>query len=204
VKEYDDVASAVNSETQPFISDNATGTSSEVIRAAERFGLIGAAGELATEARITGWTEGEALMSAKICFKAWLAARGDGGPADIEASIARLNACIEAHGSSRFQRRDEEKVVDRLGFVRQIGERYEFLFLPEKFKREICPGVDPAVVAKALYDRGMLRRQAPHWTIHTSLPGLGKTRVYCVVLTEGGSVPSPHSVDSLGDTLLTV
>ena len=51
----------------------------EVRRAADRFGVIAAAGELATIWNLTGWTEGEALEVAKRCFTEWLSERGTSG-----------------------------------------------------------------------------------------------------------------------------
>lgn len=47
-------------------------SSGEIYRVAERFAVVGAAGEVATEARITGWRPGAALESAKGCFAHWL------------------------------------------------------------------------------------------------------------------------------------
>lgn len=45
--------------------------SGQVHRAAKRFALIAAAGELATEAGITGWAKHDALRAAGQCFKLW-------------------------------------------------------------------------------------------------------------------------------------
>jgi putative DNA primase/helicase len=50
----------------------------QVERVGARFALVGAAGELATAAGLTGWPVGEAERAARECFNAWLAARGDG------------------------------------------------------------------------------------------------------------------------------
>jgi putative DNA primase/helicase len=40
-------------------------------RAARRFALVALAGELAREAGIIGWPEGEALKAALACFEQW-------------------------------------------------------------------------------------------------------------------------------------
>src|SRR5262249_17524096 len=47
------------------------GASGQVSRVAQRFGLIGTAGELATAATITGWPQGAALEAAARCFQDW-------------------------------------------------------------------------------------------------------------------------------------
>lgn len=54
-------------------------SSGQVERVGARFALVGAAGELATEAGLTGWPEGESEMAATACFNAWLIARGGKG-----------------------------------------------------------------------------------------------------------------------------
>ena len=41
-------------------------------RAAKRFGLIAAAGELAIALEILPWEEGTALKAATACFEAWI------------------------------------------------------------------------------------------------------------------------------------
>jgi uncharacterized protein (DUF927 family) len=61
--------------------------SGEVSRAAQRFALIGAAGELATDACITGWEPGEATDAAARCLKSWIAGRGTTGAGDSEAAV---------------------------------------------------------------------------------------------------------------------
>ena len=53
--------------------------SGEVSRAALRFALIAAAGELATEWGLTGWQRGEACQAAARCFHEWVRARGTKG-----------------------------------------------------------------------------------------------------------------------------
>ncbi|MFT3792002.1 MAG: DUF927 domain-containing protein [Rudaea sp.] len=47
----------------------------QVRRVAQRFALIGAAGELATDQGLTGWKSGEAELAAYVCFRSWLKAR---------------------------------------------------------------------------------------------------------------------------------
>lgn len=53
----------------------------QVARVAKRFALIGAAGEMATTAGITGWPDGTAFEAAHRCFQDWLEARVNGAKA---------------------------------------------------------------------------------------------------------------------------
>lgn len=71
-------------------------------RAALRFALIAAAGEIATVWGITGWASGEAIQAADTCFKAWLTQRGGTGNAEERAMLAQVQRFFELHGESRF------------------------------------------------------------------------------------------------------
>lgn len=63
--------------TDKFISGHVkSGASGQVFRAADRFALIAAAGELATSFGITGWQTGDAEQAAGVCFDAWVDRRG--------------------------------------------------------------------------------------------------------------------------------
>ena len=159
----------------------------EVSRAAQRFSLIGAAGELATAAGITGWSAGESTDGAARCFKSWLDNRGTTGGADLDAAIRQIRRFLEANGASRFQtlvkpgvEPPNERVVNRAGFRRRRDDETEYLVLPESFKKEVCAGFDYRAVLKELDARGFLVRTPPDFTIKPRLPELGTVRVYCV------------------------
>ena len=165
----------------------------EVIRAATRFALIAAAGELATQWGLTGWQPGEPIRAAKQCLTEWIAARGTVGNSDLEVGISQVRAFIAKHGASRFQRLVKktsgemfadgaELVRDRAGFYRtnSATEETEFLILMDTFRNEVCAGQEWQSIARFLYDRGLLIRDGDNLTINPRLPGLGKTRVYCV------------------------
>lgn len=104
------------------------GASGQVARVAARFALVGAAGELATEAGLTGWPVGESEQGAKRCFDAWLAARGGAGNGEITAMLRQVRGFFEAHGEGRFtwwhRAADDHnaKTLQRAGFRRMVGE----------------------------------------------------------------------------------
>lgn len=168
------------------------GVAGEVCRAAQRFAVIAAAGELATGARITGWEPGEATEAAVRCFKSWIEARGTTGAGDVEAAINQVRRFIGAHGASRFQstkaRYDREgvliheRIIDRAGFRvdGEDGEVSEYLILPEVFRGEVCDGFNYLAVARALLKQGHLDCEPPHLTKKPRLPELGLTRVYAI------------------------
>ena len=75
----------------------------QVARVAARFGLITAAGEVATAFGILPWPSGEATRSAARCFRDWLGERGGIEPAEVREGIAAVRRYIELHGASRFE-----------------------------------------------------------------------------------------------------
>jgi putative DNA primase/helicase len=85
--------------TEKHLADDAGGQAN---RAALRFALIAAAGEIATVWGITGWASGEAIQAADTCFKAWLTQRGGTGNAEERAMLAQVQRFFELHGESRF------------------------------------------------------------------------------------------------------
>ena len=79
-----------------------TDAGGQAYRAALRFALIAAAGEIATVWGVTGWASGEAIKAADSCFKAWLMQRGGTGNAEDRAMLAQVQRFFELHGESRF------------------------------------------------------------------------------------------------------
>ena len=78
------------------------GASGQVQRVGARFALVGVAGELATEAGLTGWPAGESARGARACFDAWLAARGGAGNGEVVAMLRAVRRFLETHGDGRF------------------------------------------------------------------------------------------------------
>lgn len=160
--------------------------SGEVHRAADRFALVGVAGELATRWGITGWNKKEALRAATRCFKEWVAANGPGGSANVEAAIGRVRQLVES-GESRFMPLGDDARVGvtfpyLAGFIRadRRNARREFLIFRSAFKK-VCGEVSPQAVARELERRGHLRRARPHYTVKERLPGFANPiRVFCV------------------------
>ena len=159
----------------------------EIRRAAHRFALIGAAGELATRWRLTGWQKYEAIHAAKRSFRELLATRSSPGASDADAGVRAVRAFILTHANSRFETIQQvhysrsEIIRERAGFVRLEGrEAREYYIFPETFRREVCNGHSHRAVLKELDTRGYLRRTPPDLTLKPNLPGIGRTRVYCI------------------------
>jgi len=165
-----------------IVPPNADG---QVKRAARRFALVAAAGELATHAGVTPWEKGEACRATTACFNAWLEARGGSGASEIRDGIEQVRLFLERHGASRFQAWDAVSTVvpNRAGFIRtdSHGEAV-FCILPAVWKMEVCQGRDARAIAAAMIERGLLET-GPGGKASQSLkvPALGQSvRLYCI------------------------
>jgi putative DNA primase/helicase len=174
---------------QKFIVDHLpAGSDGQVRSVAGRFGLVAAAGELATQWGILPWEIGEATQAAAICFQAWLNERGGIGAGEVQAAIRQVRAFFEQHGTSRFPEiGDELRTINRCGWRRRNGAGWEFLVLPEAWKSEVCRGIDGEMAAKALADRCLLKRDGKNLTCKVTIPEHGRPRVYVIsgALLEG-------------------
>jgi putative DNA primase/helicase len=83
-----------------FIPEPSAG---QVHRVGRRFALVAAAGELAAQAGITGWSAGEATQAARKCFEAWLLARGGLGNAEEYQVMTCLHRYFQQNAEGHFK-----------------------------------------------------------------------------------------------------
>ncbi|AIR88128.1 DUF927 domain-containing protein [Pseudomonas cremoricolorata] len=172
--------------------------SGQAQRAATRFGLAAAAGELATALGVTGWPDGLALHSGRVCLEAWLAERGGAGNLEGDAIVTRLRGMVERYGESRFTRWDAiaaktddhaPRTTDRLGFRRTmdhgVGDSLytsvTYYFLGATWRDEVFKGMNLRNVNRELVARGILEPSGDGKAAQSvTLPGMPKGRVYVV------------------------
>jgi putative DNA primase/helicase len=143
--------------TIPAVADG------QVERAAQRFGLVFAAGELATYFEIVPWPVGAARDAAAWALERWIELRGGTEPAEARQAVEAVRLFIESHGEARFAPVDDadaRPVPNRAGYRKADGAEREWWILPEVWRSEICAGHDAQFVARVLEGLGMLRRQA--------------------------------------------
>jgi putative DNA primase/helicase len=135
----------------------------QVERAAQRFGLIAAAGELAAKFGIVPWPVGVARNAAAWALERWIELRGGTEPAEARQAIEAVRLFIEQHGDARFasvDTADVRPVANRAGHRKGSGTEREWWILPQVWKAEVCAGHDAQFVARVLATAGMLRTQA--------------------------------------------
>lgn len=158
----------------------------QINRAAKRFALFAAAGELAISFGVFPWETGTAVQSAKTCFHDWLAFRGGVGALEAREAIRRIRAFISANRTSRFEEWERDKgpevVHNSVGFRRDKDGVLEFMVTRDAFRNELCLGGNPKTVAAVLAQAGYLEADSQGNFMKThNPPRLGKaTRFYTI------------------------
>ena len=120
VNDRDKLADLITGGVRQFVAENTpSGAAGQVLRVAQRFGLVAVACELATHYEVTGWVEGEATQAASRCFAAWLDSFGGAGNREDRVLLAQVRGFFEAHGASRFEDMGasiDQRVINRAGF----------------------------------------------------------------------------------------
>ena len=157
-----------------------------VIRVATAFALVAVAGELATQAGITGWQTGTAFKAVKTAFNEWVNNFEYVGDYQSKEYILHVKAFFEANESSRFEAVTPdpdhmEKIINRVGYWKiENGEKI-FFVLPEQFKNEVCKGYDYRKIAKSLLLHDLLEHDTGKTSKTVRLPCYKKSiRVYAV------------------------
>ncbi|GAA0797540.1 DUF927 domain-containing protein [Psychrobacter piscatorii] len=129
-------------------------------RVAKRFAIVSAAGELATQAGITGWQAGQATTAVMTCLDNWLDNYGRDGEHEQRQIIEHIKAFIEQHGSSRFQpcyrntRLDfEERTPNRVGY--RNTDTGDYYFSKETFN-SVCAPFSKSKVLQVLEEADLL------------------------------------------------
>ncbi|MBF7683788.1 DUF927 domain-containing protein [Acinetobacter sp. B5B] len=139
-------------------------TNGQTSRVLRRFALVAVAGELATQADITGWQRGRAFNAVGQCFNTWLNSFGDGSNLEETKILEHFKAFIESHGSSRFESltviRQADGEIIRPRINNQVGyydpDEKTYLVSPTLFKKEMCLGINEANAKKVLKKNGWL------------------------------------------------
>jgi uncharacterized protein (DUF927 family) len=217
----DKLAIRIRSAITTFSSGLSNNASGQVRRAAEKFALVGFAGELASIGGITGWPKGAAADAAKTCFDSWVSARGGLGNLEDQQILSHIKLFFELYGEARFTRWDRDdstvdehsvRTMQRCGFRRTmednnpLGEgacegingaacsEVVFYVTQEAFKSELCNGFNLKRTKELLADCGALERDTEgRYSLPVRLPGggRGKQRVYVI---------RPHLIPSSRDS----
>lgn len=159
-------------------------TQGHIVRVANYFALVAVAGELATQAGITGWIAGTAFNAVQNTFNQWLNGFEQVGDYEDREILSSVKAFFEAHESSRFESitpDHDERIHNRIGYWKIENNAKLFYVLPEQFKNEVCKGYDSRKVARILLAHNLLDVDTGKTTKTVRLPSRDKSiRVYAV------------------------
>lgn len=152
-------------------------------RAAKRFAVIAAAGELATFFGITGWPKGLAFSAAKEIFLDWLERREDIVQAkftkeELRVSVRQIMG-FEETMASQIQISGGPAVATPVAFRND-----DLLYLPATTWEGLRNGSDVQDLAKALKREGVLKA-GDGKNLQCKFPkafGMGETRAYAIKL----------------------
>jgi putative DNA primase/helicase len=158
-------------------------------RVAQQLALIATAGELATEAGLSGWPSGSATKAAVDAFTVWRDHRGQSSAEDQQI-LDSVRSFIERHGETRFTNRlnpSQHGTRDRAGFIEEDHEsgHVRYLFHSQGF-REAINGHDRARAITALMGAGWLRCEDPAKAASVRKVEGRAQRVYIVALPDEG------------------
>src|SRR5262245_2637012 len=87
----DEVGNMIRGMVGDFVETTVlAGADGQIDRAAQRLGLVAAAGELATALGVTPWQEGAARAAAAWALERWIEHRGGTEPAEVRQAIEQV------------------------------------------------------------------------------------------------------------------
>lgn len=148
-----------------FIDQQTQVENGQASRFLRRFALVAVAGELATQAGITGWQQGRAFEAIAQCLNTSLSSLGNGENIEETKILEHIKSFFESNGTSRFEeltviRQADGEVIrprihNRVGYYDPIDKVY--LVSAIMFKKEMCVGMNNANVKKVLIKHGWIK-----------------------------------------------
>lgn len=144
------------------------GADPQVLRVAQRFAIVAAAGELATKLNITAWPEGMATNSAIVCFKEWLNQRGGMESHEETQAIDAVRSRLLENSNTRFM---VDTLAPRGSSCWGLKDTNGYYVYPSAFNNELCAGLDPKFVANLLAQKDFLTSRSGRNTITKRIDG---------------------------------
>lgn len=130
--------------------------SAQAGRIADRFSLIAAAGELATQFGVLPWPHGTALAAMRQLYGEWLAQAGSGESEDKRV-LQQITDFLGRHRNRFPDLRTAEHVPHQAGWVQRIGDGTTSLYLFSRSSLgEACPGLGIDRVVRILNEHGVI------------------------------------------------
>ncbi len=132
-------------------------------RALEKIALNAFSGELATQAGLTGWKEGECTAVMQQCFNEWVEYRGGDETYERMKLLKQVRAFFERNLYSNFVSLDQGDTINKelAGFRQKTNfdNTACFWVFPTVFTEVICSGFDENYAKKVLCEEGWLTQE---------------------------------------------
>ncbi|WP_080206191.1 DUF927 domain-containing protein [Salmonella enterica] len=162
------------------------GAGNQTGRIVDRFALLAVAGELATEAGLTGWEPGEAYKAARACLDAWINDRGHIANQEEADALNRVQRFITANQYTRFADwyDDKNRPSNAVGFRKvekgnNTKETVMTFYIYASGWNEICGTYNAKKTADLCREKGWLKPGNDGKNSRMErLPEMGLKRVY--------------------------
>lgn len=179
------------------------GADGQVCRVVDRFGLIAAAGELATTAGVTGWEPGVAFAHIGEVFTEWLVNRGGVGAQEENKILDQVTYYFERFGHSRFESLDASEPrynpSQRAGYYSTENGQTHHYVLSKVFRNEVACGFNTKQVIKVLTDAHILIPGRKENSDVIKSPEKKSERVYHLVNVIGSPLGVAADTEIFGD-----
>jgi putative DNA primase/helicase len=133
----------------------------QATRICDRFALIAAAGELASEFNITGWEKETAMKAASVCFQDCLNYRGGSQNLEEQRICFQVKDFFGKYSENRFallkSKAPQYDIPDLAGYKKTDGDNTLYYVYQHTFHKEICSGLDSRLATKILVRKGWLK-----------------------------------------------
>ncbi|HPQ96166.1 MAG: DUF927 domain-containing protein [Thiothrix sp.] len=173
---------SIPAQVSGFCDKVANNAGAQAHRVAKRFALVAIAGELATQAGITGWPAGEATRAVERCFYDWLQDFGAGAREERQVLDA-VRACIERNTSLFQDCKSTFQPKDMLGMTREPEDNAdgkEYAVLASQLDR-ITEGFSKGQAIAAMKAAGWLHDGR---SASVRIPGLGNKKCYVISIQD--------------------
>lgn len=158
----------------------------QVRRAVTRFALVAMAGELVTQAGITGCPEGEAFRAAECCLASWMTDRGHSTNLGDKNAQEHVRDYMTRNQFKRFAdwHDDKNRLLSMMEFRKvdksdNVTESTVTCYVLPSGWKKIGKGFDSRKVARSCVEAGWLKAGEDGRTQNNvRLPEIGLKRVY--------------------------
>lgn len=155
----------------------------QVRRVCAQFGLVAAAGALASDFGVVPWSQVEVLHAAAFCFNSWLTERGHLGSHEIAAGIAQLRKHLLRQSQAMASSLNSAGTMPRYGFCRSSPAENSGYYVFQHEMDDMLKGFAVKEILEHLKSSGYLRSDPDRLTKQARHPVSNRnTRFYCVTL----------------------